>query len=1060
MTVTLAPAPRGVPGVETTLGPPPPGHDAPVGGMAVHGDRLFATQYFTRTGAANEMPAPGKLHVLDRVTLEPSASPITVGWQPLQVVVDGSARRVYVRNRGPQTPGITVIDLDSLTPVGSIDVGFGFVGLVVDAARDVIYVLNQHTRQIVAYDGSTLQEVRRFDVGDGLTGDATIDESNRFLYASRFTNGADQEIEVLDLAPPDPTTPRPAPIQLPVNCRPRDVTLDDAARRLYVRVEGVAGIAEIGVLAIDLDALGQPRHLLRQPGGVAIALDQYRGLLHILTSDRLSSFAATTLAPASLSPDVLGATPTPRCLTVDRETSTVLIGDQSGRIRTIHPDTAFGDAPQAPAGAPLTMITHDDQLELFVIGTDDRLRTAHWSPDDDWDTTPGWADLPEPIPVRTPTVAISRSTNEWELFTVRGNDLCALRGTAGGATEPWETIDSGFPAGCHVAAITRFPGERTAFCVGLDGQLHLYGGAGSTEHVVLGAGPALTPGTPIAATSRKADHWDLFVLADDAQVWTNWWSADDGFGGWSRLGGSFAPGTPITAISRGRTDIELFGVRDDGQIVMQYWHSENGWSGWFPVAAQDNDAPLTATVAVVGRPNDQRDLFVARADRQIWAMRGDGWKPVGGRVTQPGAPVAAAARGDWVHLCWASEGGSIETAWWHPLQPNGGWSLDSGVRMRVPTDSILFRAPVETGAALSGQVVTRLWRDGTVQVQGHMHGSGWDPYRFTVHTAVHADSGDGLLNQHRGRVDGTGSEPLPTDPAPDRDHDWIELGVNPVVHGGFDDFAATGGTAAACDEKNIGLGGGIQGFIDGVIDEFLQPYVLSPVRRFNRIAGFVGHEVAEYIGFVPTAQSPLLVNGVLSWIPGYKFLFPVIKWTAEIGGPFDPDIAHRTIEKHELDWANRVFGGALPPAESIVLTDAVGLKDPFTPGDGRCFVVPAGDDGPILVNLGKAFENPLEFTKDNYPEPGQLFIHELTHVWHVHNTPMSRLEWTWGAMRDSDYSLPAEDTSWSDVKFEAKASVVDEWYANHHRTGFDTRAAINDPLFEYITHVRNRRTGD
>ena len=37
-----------------------------------------------------------------------------------------------------------------------------------------------------------------------------------------------------------------------------------------------------------------------------------------------------------------------------------------------------------------------------------------------------------------------------------------------------------------------------------------------------------------------------------------------------------------------------------------------------------------------------------------------------------------------MHLCWAFEGGVVETAWWNRVQPNGGWSLDNGVGLKVP----------------------------------------------------------------------------------------------------------------------------------------------------------------------------------------------------------------------------------------------------------------------------------------------------------------------------------------------------------------------------------------
>jgi hypothetical protein len=37
--------------------------------------------------------------------------------------------------------------------------------------------------------------------------------------------------------------------------------------------------------------------------------------------------------------------------------------------------------------------------------------------------------------------------------------------------------------------------------------------------------------------------------------------------------------------------------------------------------------------------------------------------------------------------------------------------------------------------------------------------------------------------------------------------------------------------------------------------------------------------------------------------------------------------------------------------------------------------------GSGIVNLGPAYEDPIRYTNGNYPQLGQLLIHELTHAW-------------------------------------------------------------------------------
>ena len=86
------------------------------------------------------------------------------------------------------------------------------------------------------------------------------------------------------------------------------------------------------------------------------------------------------------------------------------------------------------------------------------------------------------------------------------------------------------------------------------------------------------------------------------------------------------------------------------------------------------------------------------------------------------------------------------------------------------------------------------------------------------------------------------------------------------------------------------------------------------------------------------------------------------------------NIKERQISAAEYEFANNVFRGTLPQMNQIWLTNLSGLG-------GRAFTAP-GLDGRIYMNLGDGFESPLTFI-GNYSRAGEIFIHEMTHVWQI-----------------------------------------------------------------------------
>jgi hypothetical protein len=162
------------------------------------------------------------------------------------------------------------------------------------------------------------------------------------------------------------------------------------------------------------------------------------------------------------------------------------------------------------------------------------------------------------------------------------------------------------------------------------------------------------------------------------------------------------------------------------------------------------------------------------------------------------------------------------------------------------------------------------------------------------------------------------------------------------------------------------------------------------------------------------------------------------------------------------------------PYDRVLLTNLVGLGD-------RPFTTPA-PGGAILVNLGKGFDDPVNYTGKGGDQlgvnaPGQLLIHELTHAWQIGNesfTPeyycraVSTAVGTLGGDM-SAYSYGPAGASWGPFGTEQQGSIVDQWFAGSSdpdsrslQRGFapmhsDDQGTGQNPYFRYIRD--NVRTG-
>ncbi len=149
----------------------------------------------------------------------------------------------------------------------------------------------------------------------------------------------------------------------------------------------------------------------------------------------------------------------------------------------------------------------------------------------------------------------------------------------------------------------------------------------------------------------------------------------------------------------------------------------------------------------------------------------------------------------------------------------------------------------------------------------------------------------------------------------------------------------------------------------------------------------------------------------------------------------------------ERKFAETVFGGSLPSNDRIILTNLEGLN-------GRKFVAP-NPAGQALVNLGNAYDNPMEFHDEAYPSKGKVFIHELTHAWQIHHSsfvPGLVCEGIFNQLTGADIKPGPGGKNWSEYNLEQQATIVDEWFVPSERGPLPQFANMRPehPFYRYV----------
>jgi hypothetical protein len=337
----------------------------------------------------------------------------------------------------------------------------------------------------------------------------------------------------------------------------------------------------------------------------------------------------------------------------------------------------------ARAKAPIIVIArYPEHLDLFAVAADGRTM-SNW-----WDQSSGWAGwshvmggMASPGGSGSPETAIHRYAGHIDLFTVgTDNRVWTAWWDAASGWHAWSPI-GGLVCrpGSVVSAVCRYSDHIDLFTTAADGRVmstwwDVRTGWVAWFQILAGVAAA---GAPVTVVARHPFRLDLFTVGTDNRVWSSWWDERSGWQGWFRVGTlQCRADSTVTAVSRFRDQLDLFTTASDGRIMSAWWNARAGWGDWFQVSG--GTASPGSPVTAVTRYSGHLDLFVIGSDERVystWWHEGQDWAAwfnVSGGLGKAGGQVAAIARAaELMDLFTVGPSGLVYTTSWNGTT---GWA--------------------------------------------------------------------------------------------------------------------------------------------------------------------------------------------------------------------------------------------------------------------------------------------------------------------------------------------------------------------------------------------------
>jgi len=279
------------------------------------------------------------------------------------------------------------------------------------------------------------------------------------------------------------------------------------------------------------------------------------------------------------------------------------------RVWTAHWESSFGAAWQGWSAlgslkvAPNTSVhavkSHADRMDIFAVGTEHKVYTNRWTTANGWSgwtKLDGYAMLPN-----TSVYAVTRDRSTVDVFAINVVNRVVWNTFNGSAWEGWRSLDSEYVQEGAVYPVSRTASSMDIFTVASTGHIITRSwtraaGWGAWQRVL---GGRAAPGTTVFGTARNNRQIDVFAVGTNRDVYTAAWNQDSGWAGWWNIGSRVAPGSSVFAHSRGTDLLDIFTNIDGAGTKTVGWSPSRGWGPWFEVGPRGEggvSAELTADI--------------------------------------------------------------------------------------------------------------------------------------------------------------------------------------------------------------------------------------------------------------------------------------------------------------------------------------------------------------------------------------------------------------------------------------------------------------------------------
>jgi hypothetical protein len=211
------------------------------------------------------------------------------------------------------------------------------------------------------------------------------------------------------------------------------------------------------------------------------------------------------------------------------------------------------------------------------------------------------------------------------------------------------------------------------------------------------AGSAL-PGS-VACVARTPNHLDVFWVAPDLSVRSNWWDVNSNNGNWNNpfeiapAGSglpdlnSSPPAPGSSAVTRQPNHIDMFWASPDGSVMSAWWDAfaNNGqWNKPFAIAPVKSSFDKERVTGAARQAN-HLDVFWVSPDGSVLSAWWDAFANNGqwnnpfsvapAKSAAPGSAVSVGTRqANHIDVFWVAPDGSVMSAWWDAFANNGQWN--------------------------------------------------------------------------------------------------------------------------------------------------------------------------------------------------------------------------------------------------------------------------------------------------------------------------------------------------------------------------------------------------